>query len=98
MKNLAMIHQARGDYAKAEEMLTRALAIKERIFGGDNVDVAMTINNLAVSRSAQGDDEKAAELYARALAVLETELGADHPTVVTCRENYEDLKRNYHDE
>jgi Tetratricopeptide repeat len=52
----------------------------------------MTLNNLAVSRGAQGDGEKAAELYARALAIFEAELGADHPTVVICRENYEDLK------
>src|SRR5215510_10144092 len=93
LNNLAMIHQARGDYARTEAPLMRALAIKEKIFGRDNVDVAMTLNNLAVSRDAQGDDEKAAELYARALAIFEAELGADHPTVVTCRENYEDLNR-----
>ena len=47
-------------------------------------------NNLAVVRAAQGDDKQAAELYVRALAIFEAELGADHPTVVTCRENYED--------
>jgi tetratricopeptide (TPR) repeat protein len=87
-----MIHQARGDYTKTEEALMRALAIKEKIFGRDNVDVAMTLNNLAVSRDAQGDDDMAAELYARALAIFEAELGPDHPTVVICRENHEDLK------
>jgi tetratricopeptide (TPR) repeat protein len=81
LNNLAMIHQALGDYAKA---------IKEKIFGADNIDVAMTVNNLAVVRAAQDDDEKAAEMYARALAIFEAELGSDHPTVVICRENYED--------
>ena len=83
LNNLAAIYQARGDETEAERLYRRALAIKKKIFGADNVDVAMTINNLAMLYKAAGRYDKAASLFRRAMKI--------HPIVATCRENYADL-------
>jgi hypothetical protein len=54
----------------------------------------MTLNNLAVLAKAQGRREEAADLYSRALAIFERALGPNHPKIITCRENFERLKRS----
>jgi Tetratricopeptide repeat len=53
----------------------------------------MTLNNLAVLFRSQGKLEQAAPLFRRALAIFEETLDHDHPSVLMCRENYEELER-----
>ena len=91
LNNLAAIYQARGDETEAERLYRRALAIKKKIFGADNVDVAMTINNLAMLYKGAGRYDKAASLFRRAMKIFEHALEPIHPIVATCRENHADL-------
>jgi len=81
LNNLATIHQRAGDYAKAEPLEMRALAIVERIKGKGHPDTAHALNNIASIKSALGQREQAASLFERALAIRETALGPQHPDV-----------------
>jgi Tfp pilus assembly protein PilF len=63
-------------------LLTRALAIKERLHGPAHPDVALTIHNLGLLYVSQGQPEKAEPLYRRALAIREKALAPAHPDTV----------------
>ena len=47
-----------GDYAAAEPLLRRALAIDEKVLGPDHPDVAIRLNNLAALLSTKGDERR----------------------------------------
>jgi tetratricopeptide (TPR) repeat protein len=72
---------SRAQYADAEPLYRRALAIGEKTLGPDHPDVATRLNNLASLLQAQGQYADAEPLYRRALAIAEKALGPDHPDV-----------------
>ena len=47
LNNLAELYRALGNYAKAEPLYKRALAILKKALGSDHPNVAITLNNLA---------------------------------------------------
>ena len=47
LNNLAELYQAQGQYAQAEPLFKRSLAIQEKALGPDHPDVATSLNNLA---------------------------------------------------
>ena len=55
-----------GDYAKAEPLYRRALAICEKALGPEHPDTAVSLNNLAELYNAMGDYAKAEPLFQRA--------------------------------
>ena len=81
LNNLADLYHAQGRYADAEPLLKRSLAIKEKVFGSDNPDVAASLNNLAELYRAQGRYADAEPLFERSLAVKEKVFGSDNPDV-----------------
>ena len=70
-----------GDYAKALEYHTKALAIFEKVFGSEHPDVATSYNNIGYVYYRQGDYAKALEFYTKALAIKEKVYGSEHPDV-----------------
>jgi len=87
LNNLALLYKTQGDYAKAEPLYKRSLAIAEEALGPDHPSVATSLNNLAVLYDTQGDYAKAEPLYKRSLAITEEALGPDHPDVATSLNN-----------
>ena len=81
LNNLAVLYRQKGDYAKAEPLLLRGLAITEKRVGPDHTSVTPTLNNLASIYRSQGEFTKAEGLYRRALAIREKALGPTHPDV-----------------
>jgi CHAT domain-containing protein len=76
INNLAFLHQARGEYGKAEALYARALKMREALFPRTRYpqghpDLAQSINNLAMLHKAQGEYGKAEPLYVRALKMNE---------------------------
>ena len=67
--NLAVIYQAQGRYAKAEELYRRALAIYEEVLGPEQPQLARGLENLAALLRETGRKEQAEELAARAKAL-----------------------------
>lgn len=59
------------NYAEAEALLKKALAIREKIRGPDHPDVELTLRNLAALYSEQGRTSEAQPLYRRATAIRE---------------------------
>src|SRR5271170_1153504 len=70
-----------GQYAEAEPLHKRALAIREKALGPDHPDVATILNNLTRIYQAQGRYTEAEPDFKRALAIWEKALGPDHPNV-----------------
>ena len=86
--------QDRGDYAAAEQLFLRALAIKEKALGPDHPGVAMALNNLGELYYAQGRYDEPEPLLRRGLAIDEAVLGSDHPETKGLRENLTALLRS----
>ena len=82
----------RGDFAEAEALFRRALAIKEKILGADHPDTGLACNNLGVLMQSQRRDAAARELFARALAIFRAALGDEHPKTIMARENLQQVK------
>jgi len=78
---LGVLFDAKADYAQAETLKRRALAIAETSYGPDHPNVAIPLNNLSellrkTNRHAEGEP-----LMRRALAIDERSYGPDHPDV-----------------
>ena len=80
-KRIGTLERTRGNYAEAEALYQRALAITENALGREHLDVATVLDNLAQLRLAQGDYSDAEPLFERALSIREKALGPAHPLV-----------------
>ncbi|HWB82091.1 MAG TPA: tetratricopeptide repeat protein, partial [Nannocystaceae bacterium] len=68
-----------GRFDEAERDLLEALAIREREFGAEHIDVSGSLSNLAGVLEAQGRDEEAIAIYDRAREIDIALVGPDHP-------------------
>jgi CHAT domain-containing protein/Tfp pilus assembly protein PilF len=94
VNTLAGLYQSQGQYAKAEPLYLRALAISEKSLGADHPSTGSSVNNLAGLYESQGQYAKAEPLYLRALAIIEKALGADHPATGTSLNNLAGLYKS----
>ena len=82
-----------GDYAAAEPLLLRSIAIREKALGPSHGELATTLDILAALYRQKGDYEKAERLSLRDLAITEKTLGPDHAyaaiTLVNLATTYE---------
>ena len=85
-QQVILLHQ-QGKYTEAIPLAERALAIRQKVLGGEHEDVATSLNNLAELYREQGNYSKAEPLYVRALAIREKALGKEHPDVATSLNN-----------
>ena len=81
-----------GDYAKAEPLLRRALAICEKSLGQDHPSAATSLNNLALLYYSMGEYGKAEPLYRRAWTICEKALGPEHPFTAGSLNNLADFR------
>ncbi len=82
LNNMAELYRIRGEYAEAELLIQRALAIREKALGPEHPYVAPSLNNLAALYRDQGKYAEAEPLYQRALAIREKALGTRPLTVI----------------
>src|SRR6185503_1065314 len=75
LQNLAIIARDQKDFARALDLDTRALAIRERILGADHGDVAPLLNNIATLYHLTGDEARALPLFFRSLEIREKTVG-----------------------
>ena len=76
-----------GQYAEAEPILKRVLAIREESLGPDHPDTATSLNNLAMLYEKQARHKEALPLLERALAICEKTLGPEHPDTLISLNN-----------
>jgi tetratricopeptide (TPR) repeat protein len=69
LNNLALLYDTQAQYAQAEPLYKRALAIWEKALGPDHPSVATGLENLAVLNRATKRDEEAEILEQRAARI-----------------------------
>jgi tetratricopeptide (TPR) repeat protein len=67
--NLARVYYTQGQYAKAEPLFQRALAILEKALGPEHPAVVTSLENYAFFLRNMGRSEEAAPLETRARAI-----------------------------
>jgi tetratricopeptide (TPR) repeat protein len=77
----------KGQAARAESALRRALVVYREALGEENPDTGGQYNALAYCLNAQGDSARAQPLYEKALTISRRVLGEDHPDTATCYNN-----------
>ena len=82
-----------AEYNIALEYHSKALAIREMIFGMEHSDTAQSYNNIGLVYFIQGDYIKALEYYSKALVISEKILGSEHPDTITI---YNNIGEIYH--
>jgi tetratricopeptide (TPR) repeat protein len=78
---LGVLFDIKADYAQAETVKRRALAIAETSYGPDHPNVARGLDNLAHLLQNTNRLAEAEPLVRRALAIDENSYGPDHPEV-----------------
>jgi len=78
---------AAGDLAGAVSAQKEALAIRERILGRNDPDVAATLTSLGRLEALQGDYAEAEPLLRRALDIRETDVGKHQPAIAESLSN-----------
>jgi len=76
-----------AEWAEAEPVLDRALAMAEKSFGQEHPDVATALNNLAELLRTTNRFAQAEPLIRRALAIDEKTFGKEHPNIATALNN-----------
>ena len=69
LARLGNLYREKGQYGRAEPLLTRALAIEEKARGPEDAYVGRALNDLGLLYKDRGDYARAAPLYERALAL-----------------------------
>ncbi len=77
--NIGMMLYRTGELHEAEELLLRALEIKESITGTIDPSVATTLEALGHVHLAQGHAERALDRYRSALTIRKALMGVHHP-------------------
>jgi hypothetical protein len=72
------------------------LAIKERLYGTDHEDVALTLQNLGLLYVSQGQPDKAEPFYRRTLSIREKVMGPRHPELARYLEELAGVLRKLH--
>ncbi|MDM8565018.1 tetratricopeptide repeat protein [Candidatus Halobeggiatoa sp. HSG11] len=79
LNNLALMYESMGEYARAEPLYQKALAIKKTALGENHPRYANSLNNFAELYKSMGDYARAESLHQKALAIRKTALGENHP-------------------
>jgi tetratricopeptide (TPR) repeat protein len=84
-------HAALAAYERARPLFQRALAIREKMLGGEHPLTAASLNNLARLLWDEGDLAGAQPLFERSLAIRERTLGRDHARTAASLNNLSSL-------
>ena len=76
-----LLRYSQAEYALAEPLYRRALAISEASFGEHHPDIAASLSNLAMLLAATNRLEEAESLHRRGLVVMESLFGEHHPNI-----------------
>jgi non-specific serine/threonine protein kinase/serine/threonine-protein kinase len=83
----ALLQNWKGDFAGAEEVTRREIAIRRAVQGADALDLAYPLNNLAVCVMQQGRNEEAIPIFEEAIAIQRRWMGDSHPDLALSLEN-----------
>ncbi|CAF1255936.1 unnamed protein product [Rotaria magnacalcarata] len=80
---LARLYQLRGDYDKAEQHCTDALAMRKRTLPPEHLDIGTTLHRLGSVIGESGKDYgKALKYLHESFVICEKAVGEEHPTTI----------------
>lgn len=88
LHNLAMLLSSEGKLSEAEELIRRALAIREEVSGKESEEVAVSLNNLAILLYEQHRYAEAEDALRRVLSIDARILPNDHKERRLSLDNY----------
>ena len=94
LNNLAELYHDQGQYAEAEPLFERALAIREQALGPGASERGHEPQQPGGALPGPRQYAKAEPLYQRALAIGEKALGPEHPDVATSLNNLVQLLKD----
>ena len=93
LAELANLYRRRGLYSHAEVIVKDLVAMRQRVLGADDPEIAGYLANLADIYRATKDYARAEPLYLRSLAIREKSIGPDHPDVAVSLRSLADFYR-----
>ena len=84
---MAIYLMGRSDIKNARPLFERSLALKQRAYGSDHPEFAVTLDNLGLLLTYTGQGAVARELHRQALAAKIAALGRTHPAVAKTLNN-----------
>ncbi|MCP4747022.1 MAG: tetratricopeptide repeat protein, partial [Desulfobacteraceae bacterium] len=81
-----------GEYKKAIDYFTQALAIDKKAYGDQHPAVARDLNNLGLAWYSLGEYKKAIDYFTQALAIIEIKLPPSHPHIKLLKNNINSAK------
>jgi tetratricopeptide (TPR) repeat protein len=94
LSELGDLFRVQGKYGEAEPIVKRSLAIYEKDWGPEHLQVTGSLERLAQLYHAQRKYKEAEALYMRAVAIEEKALGREHLGVATTLHNLAALYRD----
>ena len=95
LNHLAELYTILGQDAQAETFAKRALAIREKTFGPEHIEVAISLMTLAQVYYVQGQYARAEPLYKRNIAIREKVQDPNHTDLIISLENLADFIPHY---
>lgn len=80
--NAGAVYLAAGDRVQARAAFERALALEERLFGDDHLELALTLANLVI---LSDDEQERRDVQRRVIDIYERALGPEHPRTLDAR-------------
>jgi tetratricopeptide (TPR) repeat protein/predicted Ser/Thr protein kinase len=80
--HLGVLHFNKGDHAAARPRLERSLALREALYGPDDLELSATLQHLALLEQAEDRMDRALELHRRARRIAEKAQGPEHLEVI----------------
>ena len=93
LTRVGQFQSARAQPQAARDLLQRALAIKEAVYGAEHPEVARALGNLGNAREQLGEFQAAGAIQERALAISEAVYGPEHPEVARALGNLGNVQR-----
>jgi len=93
LAELADLYRRRGLYSNAEIIVKDLVAMRQRVLGADNPEIAGYLTKLADIYCAEKDYARAEPLFLQSLAIREKSLGLHHRDVATSVKKLADLYR-----
>ena len=87
LTNVAWYMWMKGSYKAAEDIVVKAVSIRERILGREDSNTLVSVSVLALVLKYQGKYEEAEQINRRALEGYEKALGKEHPSTLTSVNN-----------
>lgn len=81
METMGRVYRNLGLYTLAAPILEKSLALKRKVYGEEDLEVAASLHTLAVLYDTQGKYEDAESCFRQSLAIKEKVYGQDNPEI-----------------